>query len=63
MIPTHPIVKITVSRNAMNQKRSFVRSLPSLNKAFEATIEDDLEKKVKNQRDRRWGREARICQR
>ena len=31
MIPTHSIVKIPVSRNAMNQDRSFVRSLSSLN--------------------------------
>ena len=49
MIPTRSIVKIAVSRNAMKQKRSFVRTLPSLKKAFEATIEDDLEKKGEEQ--------------
>ena len=30
MIPTHSIITITVSRNAMAQKRSFARNLPSL---------------------------------
>ena len=62
MIPTRSIVKITVSRNAMKLKKSFVRSLPSLKKAFEANIEDDLEtKKGKNKKKRRRGRTANIC--
>ena len=44
MIPTRSIAKITVSRNTMKQHRAFVRSLPSLEKAFVTTIGDDFGK-------------------
>lgn len=49
MMPTHSLAKITVSRNAMKQQRSSVRSLPSLKKAYETAIEDDLGKKEEEQ--------------
>ena len=57
MIPTHSIVKIAVSRNAMSQKRSFVRSLPPLKKAFEANTEDELEKKGEEEKGQLIGKE------
>ena len=57
MMPTRSIVTIIVSRHAMTQNMSFVRSWPSLKKAFEATMEDDLEKKGGEQQDQANGTE------
>ena len=57
MTPTHSIVKTTVSRDAMKQKRSFVRSPPSLKKAFEAKIEDDLVKMSEEAKETVTGKE------
>ena len=39
-IPTHALVKIVVSRNAMNEERTFLRTLASLEKWFEQRIQD-----------------------
>ena len=44
MIPTHSFIKVKVSRYAMTQKRKTIRSLPSLKKAYEKKIEEDIEK-------------------
>ena len=64
MIPTHSIVKITVSRNAMKQKGSFVRSLPSLKKACDTQIEDVLKNKEEQQQEEVKGeRTTSLCTR
>ena len=39
-IPTHAIVRIVVSRNAMQEERNFLRTLTSLKKQFEQRMRD-----------------------
>ena len=52
MIPTHSIIKVKVSRNAMTQKKSVIGNLPSLKKAFDMKIEEDIEQMEEKEKEK-----------
>ena len=63
MMPTHSIVKLTVSTNTMKQKKEFHKKLVIVEKTSEATIEDDLGQKGEGQQGTGdWERKAQICE-
>ena len=58
-MPTHAFVKITISRNPMQEERTYLRTLPNLKKPFENRMEE-LTKEIEDKKQKSEARKTEI---